>query len=178
MQFSLFQNSDAIEVIALFTNVFSASEGEEEGRNLGNLVSDLIEKTKASEIIGCVAKDDNIIIGCIFFSRFIVPSNQITYILSPVAIETAFQGAGIGQQLIRYGLEYLKSQKVNLVFTYGSPAFYSKTGFKQISEQIVKAPFILSQPQGWLAQSLDSEPIQVMNGASRCVEALSDQKYW
>jgi predicted N-acetyltransferase YhbS len=65
-----------------------------------------------------------------------------------------------------------------LVFTYGDPAFYSKTGFEQITEQIVEAPFPLSQPEGWLAQSLDGEPIRAMSGLSKCVEALSDQKYW
>jgi putative acetyltransferase len=178
MNFSLLQKSDAKEVITLFTSVFSASEGEVEGISIGNLVLSLINKTKPSELVGCVAKDNNKIIGCIFFSRFIIPSNQIAYILSPVAIDTDVQGAGIGQKLIRYGLEYLKSQKVSLVFTYGDPAFYSKTGFEQITEQIVKAPFPLSQPEGWLAQSLDGEPIRVMNGSSRCVEALNDQKYW
>ncbi|MFN7638680.1 MAG: hypothetical protein ACK5SD_17290, partial [Pseudanabaena sp.] len=48
---------------------FSASEGEDEGISIGNLVLNLINKTKPSELIGCVAKDNNIIIGCVFFSR-------------------------------------------------------------------------------------------------------------
>ena len=88
------------------------------------------------------------------------------------------QGTGLGQQLINYGLNHLKTLKVNLAFTYGDPSFYSKTGFNQISESAVKAPFELSQPEGWLAQSLDGNPIKAMQGPTKCVEALSDQEYW
>ena len=118
------------------------------------------------------------IVGCIFFSRFVVPTDKVAFILSPVAIATSEQGTGIGQRLIGYGLEYLKSLKVDLAFTYGDPNYYSKTGFKHLSESIVKAPFELSQPEGWLAQSLDGNPIGAMQGSTKCVWALSDKKYW
>jgi putative acetyltransferase len=178
MKLSLFNSSYTQEVIELFTNVFSASENETEGQIIGNLVSDLIATTEPEELIGFVATSDDCIVGCIFFSRFVVPSDEVAFILSPVAIATSEQGTGIGQQLIDYGLNHLKLLKVNLAFTYGDPSFYSKTGFNQISESILKAPFELSQPEGWLAQSLDGNPIKAMQGSSKCVEALSDQKYW
>lgn len=66
---------------------------------------------------------------------------EVAFILSPVAIATSEQGTGIGQQLINYGLDHLKSLKVSLVFTYGDPNYYSKTGFNHIADSIVKAPF-------------------------------------
>lgn len=178
MEFSLFNQSNTEEVIGLFTSVFSASESEEEGRNIGHLVSNLIAKTAPQDLTGCVAIDKGCIVGCIFFSRLTVPGDQIAFILSPVAIATEVQGTGIGQRLISYGLEYLRSQQVNLTFTYGDPVFYSKTGFCQISESLVAAPFPLSQPVGWLAQSLDGRPMQAMNGPTQCVEALSNPDYW
>lgn len=178
MQFSIFRPSSTQQVIGLFTAVFSSSEGEEEGESVGNLVSNLIVKTEPQDLIGCVAIDNGSIAGCIFFSRFTVPGGQVAFILSPVAIATEAQGTGIGQRLINYGLDHLRSQEVSLVFTYGDPAFYSKIGFEQISEKILKAPFPLSQPVGWLAQSLDGEPIKAMSGSTQCVEALSDPGYW
>jgi putative acetyltransferase len=178
MNLSLFDTSYAQQVIALFTEVFSASEGESEGRVIGELVSKLIATTAPRDLIGCIATDDDAVVGCIFFSRFIVPNGQTAFILSPVAVSTGVQGAGVGQQLINYGLAHLKSLEVELAFTYGNPAYYSKTGFEQLSESVVKAPFELSQPIGWLAQSLDGSPIQAMQGATECVEALGDQKYW
>lgn len=178
MKLSLFHPANTDEVIKLFTDVFTNSEGELEGQNLGNLVSNLIIQSKPQDLIGCVATDMGCVVGCIFFSRFTVPSGQVAFILSPVAVSTNAQKTGIGQQLINYGLDHLRSLKVNLVFTYGNPTYYSKMGFKQITTNIVNAPFPLSQPMGWLAQALDGQPIQVMQGATQCVEALNDPKYW
>ena len=178
MKLSFFDLSYTQKVIELFTEVFSASENESEGQLIGDLVSNLIATTEPKDLIGFVAISGNCIVGCIFFSRFVVPGNEVAFILSPVAIATGEQGNGIGQQLINYGRNHLKSLKVNLVFTYGDPSYYSKTGFNNISENIVKAPFELSQPEGWLAQSLDGNPIRAMQGSTECVEALSDQKYW
>lgn len=178
MKYSLFKSSHTNEVIELFTRVFSASEGEAEGKVIGQLVSDLITTTEPQDLTGFVATSDDQIVGCIFFSRFIVPSGQSAFLLSPVAVATRVQGTGIGQHLINHGLNYLKSVNVNLAFTYGDPRYYSKVGFNQISESIVKAPFELSQPEGWLAQSLDQDSIKAMSGVTQCVEALSDQKYW
>jgi putative acetyltransferase len=178
MNFSLFDASDSAEIIALFTRVFSASEGEDEGKSIGDLVSKLMTTTAPSELIGCVAKDNGSIVGCIFFSSFVVPGGQRAFLLSPVAVDTRVQGTGIGQRLINYGIDQLRARQVSLVFTYGDPAFYSKTGFRQISEDVVKAPFPLSQPAGWLAQSLDGMPIQSQSGASECVAAFNNPAYW
>ncbi len=164
MKFSLFCESDSQKVIDLFKSVFSASEGEAEGQVISDFVSNLIATTKPQDLIGCIAEENGIIVGCIFFSRFTVPSGQVAFILSPVAVSTDVQGKGVGQKLIKYGLDHLRSLNVNLTFTYGDPSFYSKTGFEQISEDVVKAPCPLGQPIGWLAQSLD--------------RALNDPRLW
>ncbi|MCG8317833.1 MAG: N-acetyltransferase [Pseudomonadales bacterium] len=178
MNLSLYDTADTQQIINFYTEVFSHSEGEEEGKSIGNLVANLISTTGEKDLIGCVATDNGSITGCIFFSRFVVPNGQTAFILSPVAISTDVQGSGVGQQLINYGLNHLRSLNVDLVFTYGDPAYYCKTGFKQIDESIVKAPFMLSQPIGWMAQSLNNAPVPTMKGDTQCVMALSDQKYW
>lgn len=178
MELSLFNSSQSKEVIELFTKVFSASENEKEGQSIGNLVSNLIATTDPQDLIGFVAISDGEIVGSIFFSRLVLPGEQTAFILSPVAVATNQQGKGIGQQLINFGISHLKSQGVNLLFTYGDPDFYARVGFKPISESIVKAPLKLTFPQGWLAQSLDGRPINAIKGTAHCVEALNDQKYW
>ncbi|MFK8011719.1 MAG: GNAT family N-acetyltransferase [Marinicellaceae bacterium] len=178
MKYSLFKSKNTKEIIHLFTQVFSASEGAEEGNSIGKLVQDLVTQTNKQDLIGCISKDEGKINACLFFSRFIVPSNQKAFLLSPVAVATEYQGQGIGQGLIDFGLDCLKNQKVSLVFTYGDPSFYSKIGFEQISEKTTKPPFPLSQPEGWLAQNLEGDSLKKMTGDSRCVEAFNDKDYW
>ena len=178
MKFLLFNESKYRGVIDLFKRVFAASEGEAEGQVIADFVANLIATTAPQDLIGCIAEENEIVVGCIFFSRLTVPSGQVAFILSPVAVSTDFQGTGIGQKLIKYGLDHLKSLNVNLVFTYGDPSYYSKTGFEQINENIVNAPCPLSQPIGWLAQSLDGQVIQPMAGPTHCVEALNDPELW
>ena len=178
MKISKFNSSLSKEVIELFINVFSASENEEEGHITGNLVSNIIETTEPQDLIGFVASSSDTVIGCIFFSRFVVPNNQTAFMLSPVAIATNEQGKSIGQKLIRHGLNHLKSMNTDLVFTYGDPNYYSKVGFRPISENVVSALFKLSQPEGWLAQSLDGGAINPMQGATTCVEAFNDPAIW
>ena len=178
MKISIFSASQSQGVINLFAKTFSESEGPDEGESIGHLVSDLIATTNERDIVGFVALLEEEITGCIFFSRLALPNKSVAFILSPVAIATEQQGNGIGQELIRYGIEYLRSMDVELLFTYGDPAFYSKVGFQQISPDIIKAPFKLTQPEGWLAQSLSNDEIDAIEGSSQCVDALNKQEYW
>ncbi len=112
MKLSLFSESESQEVICLFKSVFSASEGEAEGLVISDFVSKLIATTKPQDLIGYIAEENEIIVGCIFFSRFVVPSGQTAFILSPVAVSTDVQSKGIGQKRIQYGLDHLRSLKV------------------------------------------------------------------
>jgi len=178
MKISIFNVMQSQPVIGLFTHVFTNSEGEDEGKLIGSLVSNLITTTDARDLIGFVAFSEETIVGSIFFSRLLLPNQQVAFILSPVAIATLEQSKGLGQKLITFGIEHLRSLGVDLLFTYGDPNFYSKVGFQKISENTVKAPLKLSYPEGWLAQSLSGDSIEPMNGSSLCVGALNDQQYW
>ena len=132
-----------------------------------------------TEDIFCfVAVDNNKINASIFFTRFTTETNINAFILSPVAVATQHQKKGIGQKLIKYGIDHLKQKDVELLLTYGDPNFYSKVGFKQISENTIKAPFKLTYPDGWLALSLSDKEINPIQGSTMCVNALMDQKYW
>ena len=166
------------EVIQLFTDVFSSSEGQEEGRVIGQLVTELIGTTDANDLLGYTGISGGRIVGCIFFSRLTLPSGKIAFLLSPVAVASRQQGKGLGQQLINYGIQQLQSHGVELVFTYGDPDFYSKVGFVKIGEDVVKAPKKLTYPGGWLAQTLKNENITSEDGVAKCVGALNKQEYW
>ena len=178
MKCSTYKKSDIEEIRKLFTKVFSDSEGRSEGSLIGSLVFDLMKSTDKQDIYGFIASENDQIVGSIFFTRLTFESGVNAFILSPAAILTSHQGKGIGQNLIQFGINYLKERGVILAFTYGDPKFYSKVGFSCITENIVKAPLELTQPEGWLCQSLVGDEIEPIVGDSRCVEALNKPVYW
>ncbi|NWH03600.1 GNAT family N-acetyltransferase [Desulfobacter latus] len=178
MKYQILKTNCEEEIKQLFTDVFTESETPAEGTLIGNLVEELQKTTKPEDIFCFVAIDKNKIIASIFFTRFTTETNLNAFILSPVAVATQHQKKGIGQNLIKFAIDYLKQNNVELLLTYGDPDFYSKVSFKNISEEIIKAPLKLTYPNGWLAQSLISENVSPVNGSTMCVKALMDQKYW
>ncbi len=178
MELLTYKSSNIEEIKQLFTNVFSDSEGQEEGVSIGNLAYDLMSGTDAQDLYGFVATENEQIIGSIFFTRLTFQNRVNAFLLSPVAIHTSCQGKGIGQKLINFGINHLKEYGVRIVFTYGDPAFYSKVGFNLITEKIAKAPLKLTQPEGWLGQSLVSDKIEPIEGNSYCVEAFNKPEIW
>jgi predicted N-acetyltransferase YhbS len=166
------------DLIQLFENTFSTSEGEDEGILIGDLVSRLASKIDDQEIICLGTYDNKKIIAAIFFTRLSFDDFSDVYMLAPVAVSTDYQRKGIGQALINFGLDELKERSVALVTTYGDPAFYSKVGFKTVSENIIRAPLKLSMPDGWLAMSLTGQTINARSIRPNCVEEFNNPDYW
>ncbi|EKO3842280.1 N-acetyltransferase [Vibrio harveyi] len=175
--FSPYERVMSSEMIALFTQTFSDSEGEVEGKTIGSLVGDLLTTTPEQELKGFVAKQGERLIAGVLFTPLRFESGEVGYLLSPMATLTECQGKGVGQALINFALEHLKQQGIELVFTYGDPNFYSRVGFQQVSEEQFKAPHALSFPHGWLAQSLTGE-LTPTQGSSSCVQGLDSPAYW
>ena len=178
MKLSTYKKSDIEEIKQLFLRVFSDSEGQEEGSLIGSLVLDIMTSTNSQDLYGFVATENDQIIGSIFFTRLTFENGVNAFILAPVAIHASCQGKGIGQKLINFGINQLKENGVRIVFTYGDHNFYSKVGFKLITEKIAKAPLKLTYPEGWLAQSLVSDEIEPIGGDSSCVEAFNKPEIW
>ncbi|MFO7798509.1 MAG: N-acetyltransferase [Rhodohalobacter sp.] len=172
-------NKDSLEELTnLFSSAFTDSEGENEGRLIGNLVSELSSKIDNQEIICFGTFENGSFIGSIFFTRLRFKEDIRVYMLAPVAVSTNHQGKGVGQKLIRYGLSDLKSRSVAIVTTYGDPNYYSKVGFRALSESTIAAPLTLSMPEGWLGLSLTEEPVSEIDDQPTCVKAFNDPVYW
>ncbi|CUH41733.1 GNAT family N-acetyltransferase [Ruegeria atlantica] len=163
----------------LFRRVFTASESDEEGTAIGALVSDLLTTTPNGDLSAAIAHDGSLVLGCILFSRlrFDQDPRQV-FLMSPVAVRTDRQKAGIGQRLIAFGLDGLRRDKVNFVVTYGDPNYYGKTGFFPISEKVAQAPLPLSHPHGWLGQSLTGAEMAPFKGPPHCVSAFNKPELW
>ena len=179
MDFTSDYNDRADEIIALFAATFSASEGPDEGRLIGELVAKLIATTPADDLFVFSALDDGALAGCILSTRLTYAEDDRTvFLVAPVAVETGRQGRGIGQSLLGYGLDALRRRGVDVAVTYGDPRYYGRVGFLPITEDQARAPLRLSQPEGWLAQSLTERPLDPLRGPSRCVAAFDNPDYW
>lgn len=178
MEFRLYRQRDSSAIESLFVSVFTQSEGESEGMLIGNLARDLMATTDRRDLHGFVAVDKERIIGAIFFSRLAFETDVDAFILSPVAVHSDHQGMGVGRALIAHGLKEIKHRGVKIVTTYGDPGFYAKVGFHPLSQDTVKPPLALSQPEGWLGQSLIADPIMAIPGRCSCVKALDNPVYW
>ncbi|WP_170424417.1 GNAT family N-acetyltransferase [Ruegeria arenilitoris] len=171
------QWSDALP--KLFQQAFSDSEGEDEGKVIGALVSDLLSNTPQDDLRAAIAHDGPKVLGCILFSRlrFERDTRQV-FLMSPVAVRTDHQKSGIGQRLIGFGLDGLRNANVDYVVTYGDPAYYGKSGFLPISEDFAPSPMPLSHPHGWLGQALTEAGATPFKGPSHCVEAFNKPELW
>ena len=178
MKYERLKTNSEEKIKQLFIDVFTASEGSDEGALIGSLVENLQKTTKPEDIFCFVATENNEIVASVFFTRFLTETTTKAFILSPAAVATTHQKKGIGQNLIKYAIDYLKQNSVELLITYGDINFYSKVGFENITEDIIKAPLTLSYPNGWLAQSLSDKKIKPIQGSTMCVSALMNQKYW
>lgn len=163
----------------LFFSTFAAAESVEEGEIIRGLVADLMTKTPPEDVFAFSAVDAGALIGCIFFSRLTYEQDdQVVFILSPAAVTSNRQNQGVGQDLISFGLTELRRRGIDVVVTYGDPNYYTKVGFEQISESVAQAPLALTQPQGWMGQSLSSGAMKPLAGPSQCVEALNKPELW
>ncbi len=178
MHHKILDNASQQEVTDLFTAVFTSSEGEQEGKLIGELASKLSSGIDNQEIICIGAYENDLIIGSIFFTRLRFSEAIRIYMLAPVAVITRHQGRGVGQALINFGLDELRNRSVDVVVTYGDPAFYSRVGFQALPENVIKAPLRRSMPQGWLGQSLTEAPIPTLEERPACVREFNDPAYW
>lgn len=166
-------------ITGLFTDTFTASEGPAEGQRIGRFVAALMTTTPPTDLYAFTAVEGERLAGCIFLSRLRFEDDPRTvFILSPVAVAKDRQRRGVGQKLIGFGLEAQARDGVDYVLTYGDPAYYEKTGFKQITTEFAAPPLALSMPEGWLGQSLGDGDHAPLRGPSHCVPALDAPDLW
>lgn len=178
MKLERLEKEMANDLTQLFASTFGSSEGADEGVLIGDLVAKLSASIDGSEIICFGAVENEQLVGAIFFTRLQFADGAPIYMLAPVAVSTSRQKSGIGQALIRHGLNELASNGALVTVTYGDPSYYRKVGFLPLSEDVLKAPLDLSMPHGWLGQPLSKEPIKARTERPGCVEAFRDPAYW
>jgi len=179
MQLTLAHKAETPQIVDLFRVTFGQSEGPDEGALIGRLAEDMMADVDTDDLFVATARNGGRLLGAAIFSRLTYPNDsRAVFLLAPVAVTPHEQGKGIGQKLIRYGLDHLQERAVDIAITYGDSNFYSRVGFKPITEEDAPPPLRLTFPHGWLGQSLSGPSFRPLIGPSHCVGPINGTAYW
>ena len=119
-------------------------------------------RNRGAVTLSLVAVQDDQVVGLILFSPVTIESESASFkaiALAPMAVLPAYQGKGIGSQLVRSGLEECQRLGHEIVVVLGHPDYYPRFGFVLANPKGVDCEFevpeevwmILELRQGALA---------------------------
>ena len=131
--------------------------------------ADLVDslRSEGAVLLSLVAEFEQRIVGHVLFSRMWIETSKGAVpaaALAPVAVHPEHQRRGIGEQLIRYGLELLRSRGEQIVIVLGHPDYYPRFGFSSEKALSLESPF---PPEAFMAMELSSGALQGVRGKVR-----------
>lgn len=143
-------DADAVDIIirAAFAGTDFGHQGEAE---LVRMIDG-----DGDTLVSLVAERDGVIVGHVLFSRMDVDADGQPLAaagLAPVAVRPGLQGQGIGDALIRAGLDVLREQGIAISFVLGHEAYYPRFGYSPELAARFASPF--AGPH-FMAMMLDS----------------------
>lgn len=132
------------------------------------------------ETISLVAETEGTVAGHAAFSPVTIGHNDNLqgYILAPLGIKPEYQRRRIGTRLIQSGRQKLLSMSVNILFVYGDPGYYRKSGFSADAAAPYIPPYKLRYPSGWQAIVLKECNIAASSFNIACVSPLNNPELW
>ena len=174
----IFRNSNQEDNDAI-SKLHAESFGNEEGPVMERLVLEILNFKSNVLIYSFVIENNEGILGHIIFSPLTIEGceKMKAYILAPLAISPAHQKKGLGTKLISHGMRKLKAQGVDVVFVFGDPNYYGRSGFK--TEKNIMTPFkITYPPEAWMTRELTSGALSNTSGIAKCISPLMLKEYW
>lgn len=176
MLIRLAQETDLNSIHKVIETAFS----DEENKVIGKFAADLSKETTSPSIKSLVAEVDNQVIGYVSYSPIFLESDfSISgYILAPLAVSPDHQKQGVGSKLIKYGLDMLTNDGVDILLVYGDPEYYGRFGFTEDVGRSFMPPYPLEHPFGWTGMMLNGTVVPDTPIHFECVAALSKPELW
>ena len=136
--------------------------------------ADLVESLRASgaALLSLVAETDGQVVGHILFSRMSIDTTLApiaAVALAPVAVLPQWQRQGIGDALIRRGLDLLRESTERIVIVVGHAGYYPRFGFSTALARSLEGPF----PRDvFMALELSAGALDGVSGRVRYPEAF------
>lgn len=168
------KEAEKADIFSLHQHAFDSSEA----LSVAQLTIDLLDDQTALPLLSLVADANRKLVGHILFTSAGTADTQTGkgYILAPLAVLPEMQGKGIGQALIKQGLDELRMRGADYVLVLGDPKFYKRCGFH--TRHSIQPPYTLDYPEAWMAQELHSDGLQNVEGILKCAQSLSSPKHW
>jgi putative acetyltransferase len=176
MKIRLAEETDLDSILKVIETAFS----DEENKVIMNLVQELSRETTSPSIKSLVAEVDNQVIGYVSYIPIFLKSdsNISGYILAPLAVYPEQQKQGVGSNLIKFGIDMLTQDGIEVLLVYGDPAYYGRFGFKEEIGRLFVPPYTLQYPFGWTGMMLNDTPVPEHPNQFECVSALSKPDLW
>ncbi len=136
--------------------------------------ADLIEHLRRDGVVlgSLVAEVEGQIVGHILFTRMwidTIAGAVPAVALAPMAVLTEYQRQGIGQRLVRHGLDLLRDGNEAIVIVLGHPDYYPHFGFSVEKARCLESPF---PPEAFMAMELIPGALAGVQGKVRYPQAF------
>jgi putative acetyltransferase len=131
--------------------------------------ADLVDRLRTEGVVlaSFVADQNGCLVGHILFSRTLIETadgSVLTVALAPLAVSPSHQRRGIGRQLVRVGLQWLRMRGERSVLVLGHPHFYQQFGFSTDRARTLTTPF---PPDAFMALELADDALDGVRGTVR-----------
>lgn len=164
--------------------VHAAAFGADDGPVIAQLVADLLDDDTSRPLLSLVARDEDRLVGHLLLTSIGLcgsdTGNVEARILCPLAVVPELQGRGIGDRLVRDGLDRLRDDGVGLVVVLGHPSYYPRFGFRPAGARGIDAPYAIApeNAEAWMVVELTPGALGRMRGTVVCARPLQDPRHW
>ena len=97
-----------------------------------NLATALRSTAEFNQNLSLVADNNSELLGYALYARVTVSGTAImpAATLAVMGVRKEHQRIGVGERLVRHGLERCRGLKIDLVFAVGLPAYFARIGFQ------------------------------------------------
>jgi len=146
-----------------------AVRGVNEGAFQRTEEADLVDRlrTEGAVLASFVADHNGHAVGHVCFSRTLIETadeSVRSVALAPLAVLPSYQRRGIGSQLVRVGVQWLRTRGEQSVLVLGHPHFYQQFGFSTDRARTLTTPF---PPHAFMALELVADALDGVRGTVR-----------
>ena len=127
------------------------------------------------EYVAFVATENGDIVGHILFTPVTIDESGVVGMgLAPMAVQPQRQRNGIGCQLVRHGIRFLRESNCPFVIVLGHPEFYPQFGFETASKYRLVSQWEGVPDEAFMIHVFDEGSLPENGGIARYREEFND----